>query len=140
MKVLFRFDAAPLLVERCLRLAADGLDVVLCSEHDEQDYLGHLADADALWHVLRPVTAEAIDSAHRLRLIQKIGVGLNTIDLEAARSRGIAVCNMPGTNSRAVAEQTLALTLRPAEDALIRCTNASRARMVVAAGLAGPIG
>ena len=52
-----------------------------------------------------------IAAAPRLRLIQKIGVGVNTIDLEAARARGIAVCNLPGTNARAVAELTLALML-----------------------------
>ena len=46
-----------------------------------------------------------------MRLIQKIGVGVNTIDLAAASARGIAVCNMPGTNSRAVAEMTLGLML-----------------------------
>jgi phosphoglycerate dehydrogenase-like enzyme len=38
-------------------------------------------------------------------------VGVNTIDLEAARARGIAVCNLPGTNSRAVAEMALLLML-----------------------------
>ncbi len=52
-----------------------------------------------------------IAAAPRLRLIQKIGVGVNTIDLDAAKARGIAVCNLPGTNSRAVAELTLALML-----------------------------
>jgi phosphoglycerate dehydrogenase-like enzyme len=36
---------------------------------------------------------------------------VNTIDLEAARARDIPVCNMPGTNSRAVAEMTLGLML-----------------------------
>src|SRR5690606_3696419 len=35
----------------------------------------------------------------------------NTIDVEAAKSRGIAVCNLPGTNSRAVAEMALLLML-----------------------------
>jgi len=49
--------------------------------------------------------------APRLQLIQKIGVGVNTIDLDAARQRKIAVCNMPGTNSQAVAEMTLLLML-----------------------------
>jgi len=61
--------------------------------------------------VLKPVTAEIIGRAPKLRLIQKIGSGVNTIDLEAARKRGIAVCNLPGTNSRAVAEMTLLLML-----------------------------
>ena len=52
-----------------------------------------------------------MDAAPRLKLIQKIGVGLNTIDLEAARARGIAVANMPGTNTQAVAEAALLLML-----------------------------
>ena len=64
-----------------------------------------------LWHVLKPVTGSVIERAPKLRLIQKIGSGVNTIDLEAARRRGIAVCNLPGTNSRAVAEMTLLLML-----------------------------
>jgi lactate dehydrogenase-like 2-hydroxyacid dehydrogenase len=48
-----------------------------------------------------------IDAAPHLRLIQKVGIGVNTIDLDAARRRGIAVSNMPGTNTQAVAEMTL---------------------------------
>ena len=70
-----------------------------------------MADADALLHVLRPVKASDIAGAPKLKLIQKIGVGVNTIDLEAAKAHGVAVCNMPGTNSQAVAELTLMLML-----------------------------
>jgi phosphoglycerate dehydrogenase-like enzyme len=61
--------------------------------------------------VLRPVSEDDIRRASRLRLIQKIGVGVNTIALDAARARSVAVCNMPGTNARAVAELTLLLML-----------------------------
>jgi phosphoglycerate dehydrogenase-like enzyme len=61
--------------------------------------------------VLDPVTADVLDVAPRLRLVQKLGVGLNTIDLEACRGRGIAVCNMPGPNAPAVAEAALLLLL-----------------------------
>jgi phosphoglycerate dehydrogenase-like enzyme len=57
------------------------------------------------------VTAAVIDAARRLKLIQKIGIGVNTIDLDAARRRSIAVCNMPGTNTQAVAEMNLLLVL-----------------------------
>jgi phosphoglycerate dehydrogenase-like enzyme len=64
-----------------------------------------------LWHVLKRCTADMIAAAPRLRLIQKIGVGVNTIDLDAAKARGIPVCNLPGTNARAVAELTLGLML-----------------------------
>ena len=70
-----------------------------------------MADAEVLWHVLKPVTAKVMAAAPKLKLIQKLGVGVNTIDLEAARARGIAVANMPGTNSAAVAEMALSLML-----------------------------
>ena len=81
----------------------------MCPESEDSRLFELLRDADVLWHCLRPVDARVIDSAPRLRLVQKIGVGVNTIDLERARGRNIAVCNMPGTNSRAVAEHTLGL-------------------------------
>jgi phosphoglycerate dehydrogenase-like enzyme len=111
MRILFRYDCGPRLADRLEALAASGLDVSACSETDDAGYARHMAGAEALWHVLKPVTAEHIAAAPKLRLIQKIGVGVNTIDLAAARARGIAVCNMPGTNSRAVAEMTLLLML-----------------------------
>src|SRR5262249_50731459 len=78
---------------------------------DDRDLAAALPDTDAILHVLRPLTASDIGAAPRLRLVQKIGVGGNTIDLEAARARGAAVCNMPGTNSQAVAELALMLML-----------------------------
>ena len=52
-----------------------------------------------------------IAGSPKLRLIQKIGSGVNTIDLAAAKSRNVAVCNLPGTNAPAVAEMTLLLML-----------------------------
>jgi phosphoglycerate dehydrogenase-like enzyme len=68
-------------------------------------------DITALLHVLTPVTAEFIAAAPKLKLIQKLGVGVNTIALDAARGAGVAVCNMPGTNSQAVAEMALSLMM-----------------------------
>ncbi len=65
----------------------------------------------ALLHVLTPVTADFIASAPGLKLIQKLGVGVNTIALDAAREHSVAVCNMPGTNSQAVAEMALSLMM-----------------------------
>ena len=64
-----------------------------------------------LLHVLTPVTPEFIASAPKLKLIQKLGVGVNTIALDAARNHSVAVCNMPGTNSQAVAEMALSLMM-----------------------------
>ena len=111
MKVVLDYDAGPWLAARLKALAGDGLDVQVCAEGDDARLTALMKDTDVRWHVLRPVTAAAIDGAPNLKLIQKIGVGVNTIDLARAEARGIRVCNMPGTNSRAVAEMTLALML-----------------------------
>ena len=96
---------------RFASLEEQGIFVTSCAEFDRDRFKAVLADADVLWHLLEPVTADVIALAPRLQLIQKIGVGVNTIDLDAARQRNIAVCNMPGTNSQAVAEMTLLLML-----------------------------
>ncbi|BDG72084.1 NAD(P)-dependent oxidoreductase [Roseomonas fluvialis] len=109
MKVLLHYRAGPGLAQRLATLP--GIDLSVVSDTDEAAFTAALPQADAIWHVLRPLTATDIAAAPRLRLIQKIGVGVNTIDLEAARARGIAVCNLPGTNARAVAELALLLML-----------------------------
>jgi phosphoglycerate dehydrogenase-like enzyme len=94
------------------RLAAvPGLTITVCPETDDALLMRLLPKCDVLWHVLKPCTAAIIAAAPRLKLIQKIGVGTNTIDLDAAKARGIPVCNLPGTNSRAVAELALTLML-----------------------------
>ena len=111
MKVIFHYDCGSWLDTQLKSLAADGLYVEVCSEDDETRFHHLLQTCDILWHVLRPVTADHIDSAPQLKLIQKIGVGVNTIDIKAAKARSIPVCNMPGTNSQAVAEMTLGLML-----------------------------
>lgn len=123
MNVLFHNTAG---LDLAARLAAiPGLRITACHEDDTALLARLLPDTDVLWHVLKRCTAEMIAAAPKLMLIQKIGVGVNTIDLDAAKARGIPVCNLPGTNSRAVAELTLALmlaTLRrlPRFDATLR--------------------
>lgn len=111
MKVLYHSTAGRGVQSRFASLEEQGIFVTSCAEFDRDRFKAVLADADVLWHLLEPVTADVIALAPRLQLIQKIGVGVNTIDLDAARQRNIAVCNMPGTNSQAVAEMTLLLML-----------------------------
>lgn len=49
--------------------------------------------------------------APKLKAMARFGVGVDNIDLEAAKAHGIIVCNSPGINSSAVAEQAVALML-----------------------------
>jgi phosphoglycerate dehydrogenase-like enzyme len=108
MKAVLQYRASPGLRHR---LSALDFATVIIDEADKESFRREMRDAEILLHVLEPVTAAAIEAAPRLRLIQKIGIGVNTIDLDAARRRGVAVCNMPGTNTQAVAEMTLLLMM-----------------------------
>jgi phosphoglycerate dehydrogenase-like enzyme len=110
VNVLFHYEAGPKL-RAMLEPKAQGLNIAYCDQADTVRLETLLPDMDVIWHVLQPVTRAHVERASRLKLIQKIGVGVNTIDLGAARSGGIAVCNMPGTNTNAVAEMTLLLML-----------------------------
>lgn len=111
MKVVFHYSSGPGLSADLERLREQGLSVQQVSVDDREGFDSAMRDCEVLWHVLEPVTREHISNAPHLKLIQKIGVGVNTIDLVAAEAQGIAVCNMPGTNSQAVAELTLMLML-----------------------------
>lgn len=111
MKVLLCHEPGPDLAHELRGYAAEGLDIACVGDDDAEGLAVALTTAEVIWHILKPLTADHIAAAPALRLIQKIGVGVNTIDLEAARRRGIPVCNMPGTNTQAVAEMTLLLML-----------------------------
>ena len=74
--------------------------------------LASLADADAL--VVRSetqVTAEVLAAGPRLRVVARAGVGVDTIDLQAATRAGVLVLNAPGANAVSAGEHTIAVLL-----------------------------
>lgn len=75
------------------------------------DNFDNIEELDAI--ILRniTVTAEMMDKAKNLKVIAKHGIGLNTIDMEAAKDRGIKVIYTPTANADSVAEMTVALFL-----------------------------
>ena len=66
---------------------------------------------DVLLSGAEPVSRRVLEASANLRMVQKHGVGVDNIDLEAASELGIAVANAPGTNTEAVADLTLAFML-----------------------------
>jgi D-3-phosphoglycerate dehydrogenase len=68
-------------------------------------------DADGIMVRGAPIRAADFARAKRLRVISKQGVGIDNIDLAAARAHGVTVYRTPGVNSEAVAELALALGL-----------------------------
>lgn len=89
----------------------DWLDVRYCAEDDDATFYRELPEAEIIWHVLRPVSGADLEMAPKLKLVHKMGAGVNTIDVETATRLGIAVANMPGANAPSVAEGTVLLML-----------------------------
>ncbi len=80
---------------------------------DRQDDIpALLGDCQAL--VVRnrtKVTAQLMDAAPQLKAIGRLGVGLDNIDMEAAKTRGIAVYPATGANNSSVAEYVIATAM-----------------------------
>ncbi|WP_243393740.1 2-hydroxyacid dehydrogenase [Mycobacterium ahvazicum] len=94
-----------------LAAEADWLDIRWCAADDDAGFYRELPEAEVIWHVLRPLSGEDLKRGEKLRLVHKLGAGVNTIDVATATDRGIAVANMPGANAPSVAEGTVLLML-----------------------------
>ena len=68
-------------------------------------------DADYVITQFAPVNAEVIGAMTRARVISRYGIGVDNVDLDAARAKGIPVCNVPDYCISEVADHTLALAL-----------------------------
>jgi len=90
---------------------SDWLDIRYCAEDDDETFYRELPDAEVIWHILRPISGDDLGKAQALRLVHKLGAGVNTIDVDVATARGVAVANMPGANAASVAEGALLLML-----------------------------
>ena len=87
-------------------------EVTLKTGMDEDELVKTIHDFHAT--VVRgatKVTSKAIDAASNLELIVRAGIGLDNINLEAAKAKGIQVANTPAATSISVAEHTFGLML-----------------------------
>lgn len=90
-----------------------GLEIVRPDRpiNDENDILEYLDGVVAIITGLEPITEKVISNASKLKVIGKHGIGVDNIDIEAAKKRGITVLNAPGTNKEAVADLVFGLML-----------------------------
>ena len=74
----------------------------------EEEVTELLADADGIIAGTEPLTEEVLKGAKSLRVISRVGVGLDNVDLKTAGRLGIAVFNTPDAVTDAAAEMTVA--------------------------------
>jgi D-3-phosphoglycerate dehydrogenase len=77
----------------------------------EDELIAAIADADGIIAGTETYSASVLDHAKNIKILSRVGVGIDSIDLMYTRSRGIAVCTTPGPVTRAVAEHTLGFIL-----------------------------
>lgn len=90
----------------------------------EEEILRQLEDVDGLIAGLEPLNRRVLNSSPQLKVIARVGIGMDNVDQEAAAELGIKVSNTPEGPTAAVAELTVAALLAlcrglvPANDAL----------------------
>jgi D-3-phosphoglycerate dehydrogenase len=107
LRVLITEPIHPVGVERVAREA----EAIYLPERPGETVDQHLPTTDGLIVRTAKLTADRLRAAKRLRVIGKHGVGVDNIDVRAARELGIDVVSTPGANSEAVAEHALTLML-----------------------------
>ena len=112
--------------EEALALLREVAQVKVNPDDSEAALLAEIRDADAIMVGPTPyVTRSTIESAGRLRHIARVGVGVDSVDMETATKRGIIVTNAPDVTADSVAEFTMSLLLSLAKN-IPRCDRAVR--------------
>ena len=102
----------PIAQEGVEYLKNEGFEVVDLTSVPKDELSKHVGDLDAI--IIRSATKvrkDMIDAAKNLKAIGRAGVGLDNVDVEYAKSKGIKVINTPGATSISVAELTIGLIL-----------------------------
>ena len=89
----------------------EGYELVRLQCRDEKELRVRLSPADAVLVQMAPITAPVIESMQNCKIIVRYGHSVDNIDLYAARSKGIPVCNVPDYCINEVADHTVALVL-----------------------------
>lgn len=79
--------------------------------YDTNSVVSHIGDAEAIYVNKVPVTREVLDACPALRFIGVLATGYNVVDTEAAKEKGITVCNIPSYGTDAVGQFAIALLL-----------------------------
>jgi len=104
--------AAPIHKDALKLLESSGFEVIVKEYPSNNELVKLIKGFDALIVRSKPlVTRDVIEAANKLKVIGRAGVGLDNIDLEAAKEKGIAVFNAPGAPTNSVAELAIGLML-----------------------------
>lgn len=81
------------------------------ANEDEKSFLQEIKVADAIVTADKQITRQMIETMDKCKVIVRQGIGFDSIDIQAAKEKGICVCNVPDYSVEEVSEFTIALLL-----------------------------
>jgi len=91
---------------------AAGFEVVEGRVRSTEDFVELMKDADGAQVGVMPLTTRAVmEACPKLKVVSRLGVGVDSIDLDAATELGVLACNVPGVNTTEVADHAVAMLL-----------------------------
>ncbi|WP_334172881.1 C-terminal binding protein [Sinomonas sp.] len=91
--------------------AAEGFELVRAECRTEDEVVRAAQGADALIVQYAPITRAVFKALPGLKVVARYGVGVDTVDVEAATEAGVAVCNVPDYGTEDVSDHAIALAL-----------------------------
>ncbi|ADR35058.1 D-isomer specific 2-hydroxyacid dehydrogenase NAD-binding protein [Sulfuricurvum kujiense DSM 16994] len=105
------FSKNETLQKEFLTFFPDGILNTEGKRFSEPELIAHIHDADAIIVGLEEINDQILSACPNLKIISKYGVGLNNIDLDACRKRGVQIGWTGGVNRLSVAEMALGYML-----------------------------
>ena len=118
-------------------LKAHGIELVARRCKTEADLIDLCAEADVVITQFARVNASVVSAMRKARAIVRYGIGVDNIDLDAARARGIPVCNVPDYCIDEVADQTLAFILATTRQVVTHTNHLRAGQWCLATQLSG---
>ncbi|MCX8188333.1 MAG: phosphoglycerate dehydrogenase [Nitrososphaeria archaeon] len=92
---------------------------------NEDELVSVIKDVDAVVAASEPYTARVFDSAPKLKIVARFGVGYDNVNIPEATKHGVFVTILPGVNAETVAEHTMALIYAVARG-LVDCVKSTK--------------
>ncbi len=109
---MLKVSVNPSRINRIDLFESANIDVVEGRVSTEDEMIALMQEVDGAQVGVWPLTSRRVlENCPRLKVVSRFGVGVDSIDLEAATELGILVCNVPGSNTSEVADHAMALLL-----------------------------
>ena len=118
MKIVITDSGFSNIIPETATITDAGFELVSAQCKTAEDVIDAAADADGIIVQWAPITARVINNLARCKVIVRYGIGVDNVDLAAARQKGIPVFNVPDYCIDEVADHTVALALAHARQLL----------------------